>query len=67
MPTVVLAAAIAAMPGCSENDPKPTPDARGGSPDGAVYGVAPDAGPTDDAMSGPDADIAIYGIAPDSE
>ena len=63
---MVLAAAIAAMPGCSD-DPKPTPDAAVGF-DGAVYGIAiDDAGPVDDAMPGPDADIAIYGIAPDSE
>jgi len=67
IPAVVLAAAIAAMPGCSDGDPKPVPDASAAFPDGAVYGVAFDAGPTEDAMPGPDADLSIYGIAPESE
>ncbi len=66
IPGMVLAAAIAAMPGCSDDDAKPKPDASA-FPDGAVYGVAFDAGPVDDAMSAVDASLNIYGIAPDSD
>ncbi len=68
IPGLVLAATIAAMPGCSD-DP-PTRDAQVGF-DGAVYGIAIDASTADaatpeDAMpKAPDADITIYGIAPE--
>lgn len=64
IPGLVLAAALAAMPACSD-DTKPSQDAAVGI-DGAVYGIAIDAGPTDDAMpDNPDADLQIYGIAPE--
>ena len=66
IPGVVLAAAMAAAPGCSD-DAKPTPDASV-VPDAApVYGIAADATPTNDAMPAVDADLSIYGIAPESE
>lgn len=67
IPGLVLAATMAAMPACSDDDP--TPDAQVGF-DGAVYGIAIDASPVDaatpeDAMPLPDGDITIYGIAPE--
>ena len=80
VPGLVLAAAVlapGAMAGCSDDDMKPAPvygiaqvDAAPGT-DGAVYGIAPDAGPIDASPgtdAGPkdaDAGINIYGIAPE--
>tara|TARA_R110002096_G_scaffold16898_1_gene57607 strand:- start:51120 stop:51299 length:180 start_codon:yes stop_codon:yes gene_type:complete len=59
----MLAAAMAAMPGCSDEEVKPALDA---SVDAApVYGIAADATPDEDGMRGADADITIYGIAPE--
>ncbi len=70
VPGLVLAAAAALAPGALAGcvatpvygSPPPT-DATPG-PDGAVYGIAPDAGPAD---ASPGTDGAVYGIAPDAE
>ncbi len=67
----MLAATMAAVPGCSDSEPEPSPvygisiDAGAGI-DGAVYGIAIDASPVD-ASTSDAAGVPLYGIAPETD
>ena len=77
LPGLVLAATMAAVPGCSDSEPEPgpvygiaAPDARVGT-DGAVYGIAIDASAPDatapDASTTDAGGVPLYGVAPETD